>query len=54
MAKATTKYSKEQLVRSERYMHRRDLLNALLKDGAVYSIQEVDTMLEKYMKGKVK
>lgn len=61
MAKATAaetpaaiKYSKEQLIRSERYMRRRDLLGALLKDGKAYTISEVDALLDNFMKGKVK
>lgn len=51
---AVSKYSKEQLISSERYVKRRDLLGALLKDGKDYSVEEVDTLLENYMKGKVK
>lgn len=51
---AATKYTKEQLIRSERYMLRRDLLGALLKDSKRYTIEEVDTLLQNYMKGKVK
>ncbi len=58
MAKDTTvkavKYSKEQLIRSDRYMKRRDLLGALLKDGERYTLEEVDAKLDNYMKGKVK
>ena len=61
MAKATaaetpavTKYSKEQLIGSDRYMTRRDLLGALWEDGKRYSIEEVESALENYMKGKVK
>lgn len=50
---AVTKYSKEQLIKSMRYMTRRDLLGALLKDGERYSLKEVDAMLNKYLKGKV-
>lgn len=58
MAKNTTtktavKYTKEQLIRSARYMKRRDLLSALLEDGERYTFNEVDAMLDKYMKGKV-
>ncbi len=53
-APAATKYTKEQLIRSERYMIRRDLLGALLKDSKRYTIEEVDTLLQNYMKGKVK
>lgn len=50
---AATKYAKEQLIKSDRYMKRRDLLGALLKDGERYTLKEVDAMLDKYMKGKV-
>lgn len=61
MAKATAEgkasaatYTKEQLIRSRRYMNRRDLLGALLKDEKRYTLGEVDTAIENYMKGKVK
>lgn len=50
----TVKYSKEQLIGSDRYMKRRDLLGALLKDGERYTLEEVDAKLDNYMKGKVK
>ena len=50
---AVTKYTKEQLIRSDRFAKRRDLLGALLKDGKLYSIEEVETAIEHYMKGKV-
>lgn len=50
----TVKYSKEQLVGSDRYMKRRDLLGVLLKDGERYTLEEVDAKLDNYMKGKVK
>ena len=60
MAKATAaekpaapKFSKEQLIRSDRFANRRDLLGALLKDGKLYSIEEVETAIEHYMKGEV-
>lgn len=55
MAKNTDapKFSKEQLLRSARYIKRRDLIGALLKDGVKYSHEEVDAAIEKYMKGKV-
>ncbi|MBQ8248497.1 MAG: hypothetical protein IJY93_01260 [Clostridia bacterium] len=52
--RAAIKYSKEQLIRSDRYMKRRDLLGALLKDDERYTFTEVDAMVDHYMKGKVK
>lgn len=44
-------FSKEQLVRSQKYYHRRDALNALLEDEKKYSFVQVDEILEKFDKG---
>lgn len=46
-------HTKEQLLRSERYAKRRDLLTALLEDDKQYTLKEVDTAIEKFLKGKV-
>lgn len=51
---AAPKFGKEQLLRAARYSGRRDLLNTLLQNGEKYSLEEVDTAIENYMKGKVK
>ena len=40
-------YKKEQLVSSK-------IIMALLEDGKAYTLNEVDGLIEKYMKGKVK
>lgn len=48
------RFPKEQIVLSETYVKHRDLVNALLSDGEEYSLKEVDSMIEKYRKGKVK
>jgi len=50
----TTAFSKEQLVSSSRYVHRKDLVNALLAEDRPYCFEEVDSMIDKFMKGKVK
>lgn len=47
-------YTKEQILSSGKYAARRDLLNALLKDGAACTLAETDKLIEKFMKGKVK
>ncbi len=47
-------FSKEQLMASEKYAGRRDLLNALLGDDKSYSINEADAAIERYPKGAVK
>ncbi len=44
-------YTKEQILRSDVYRYRRDLVGALLEDGKNYEIKEVDNMIENYLKG---
>lgn len=46
-------FSKEQLLASERYANRVDLVRALLKDNEVYTFKQVDDLMSKYLKGKV-
>lgn len=41
-------YSKQQLMASKKYAHRRDLIGALLVDGKTYPIGEVDTLIKNY------
>lgn len=48
------KYSKEQIVNSNKYANRKDLLNSLLEDSRSYSFEEVDTVVDNFMKGTVK
>ena len=47
------RYSKEQLLNSKRYSNRRDALGVILADDKKYTIEDVDSLLEKFMKGKV-
>ena len=47
-------YTKGKILSSGKYAARRDLLSALLKDGEAYTHAEVDKLIEKFMKGKVK
>jgi hypothetical protein len=47
------KFTKEQLVQSKRYMDRIDLLNVLLQTDKSYSLEEVDDLMNNFMKGKV-
>ena len=44
-------FTKEQLVTSRKYIHRRDALNALLKDDKQYSFALVDEVLKQFDKG---
>ena len=48
------KFTKEVLVNSKRFYNEQDIVSALLKDGVEYTVSEVEGMIEKYMKGKVK
>lgn len=50
----TVLFTKEQLLQSDRYKHKIDLLNALLDPGKTYSRDEVDNIIKKHMKGKVR
>ncbi|HFQ7741688.1 TPA: hypothetical protein ACHS7G_003105 [Clostridioides difficile] len=45
------KFTKEQIVNSKKYVNRKDLLNAILKDDELYSFSEVEDMINKFMKG---
>ena len=47
-------FTKEQILASKKYLNRRDVLGAILSDGKTYTLEQVDTLLEKFMKGKVK
>lgn len=51
---AEIKHSKELFISSKKYADVRDALGAILEDGKMYSIKDVDAALEKIMKGKVK
>ena len=53
-AAAEPVFTKEALVNCKRFRNDRDIVSALLKDGVEYTIPEVDDMITKYMKGKVK
>lgn len=48
------KFSKEQLLSAERFQDRKDIVNALLSPDEQYTVETVEEMIEKYMKGKVK
>lgn len=50
----SSRYTRKQLLGSEKYRYQRDFLSALLDDEKEYSIQEVDELIKTFMKGKVK
>lgn len=58
MAESKTKtnvnvFTKAQLMASKKYQHNVDLVDALLVDGKSYTLDEVDKLIDNFMKGKV-
>lgn len=47
-------FTKEQIVGSKKYNRFQDFLAGNLEDDKMYSKQDIDDLLEKYMKGMVK
>lgn len=47
-------FTKEAILKSKRWAFRRDALSFLLDDGREYSHEDVETILNDYMKGQVK
>ena len=52
--KAEPEFDKEQILASERYKGKRDLVDALLDEKKKYTLETVDRMIETYQKGQVK
>ena len=52
--KELPKFTKAQIVGSQKYERFKDFLTGNLEDDKMYSMQDVDSMLEKFMKGMVK
>lgn len=48
------KFSKRAFLKSEYYRKKQDLLNALLDDDKMYTTDEVDSLIDNFLKGKVK
>ncbi|WP_349672211.1 hypothetical protein [Lacrimispora sp.] len=47
------RYTKKQLICSEKYCSQSDLLCALLDNGKTYSLAEADEIMNRFKKGKV-
>ena len=52
-AGAAPHFTKAQLMASNKYAGRKDLIGALLDDKESYTIAKVDALIENYLKGKV-
>ena len=51
LEEVVVKYTKQQLLQSEKYRYRRDALQALLKDDETYTDEQVKQILDKFYKG---
>lgn len=47
-------FTKQQLLKSKKYAEKKDLLSALLVDDRSYSMAEVEEILNKFLKRKVR
>lgn len=47
------RFTKAQIIVSEKYASRKDLIGVLLEDGEEYTASQTDELIEKYLKGKV-
>lgn len=47
-------FTKKQILASVKYGNRRDLIDALLEQGKSYTMEEVENLMDNFMKGKVK
>lgn len=52
--KTESKFTKEQIVASRKYSENSDIVKALLEDDKKYTLEEVDSIIEKFKKGKEK
>lgn len=48
-----SKYSKTKILTSNRYRDKQDLISAVWVDDSEKTLDEIDELLETYMKGKV-
>ena len=49
-----TLFTKEQILASNKYADRKDVCNTVIPDDFHGTLNEVDVLIEKFMKGKVK
>lgn len=54
VGKTEQMFCKEQIAESAKYKNRKDLVNALLDGNKKYTMEQVDKLIEEFMKGKVK
>ena len=47
-------YTKKELLASQKYRHKQDLICALLADDGKYTVEQVDKRIENYLKQEVR
>ncbi|WMI82026.1 hypothetical protein [Anaerotignum sp. MB30-C6] len=52
--KMEVQFSKEAILRSQKYRNYRDLLSVVLEKSKAYTYTEIDSVIEKFQKGKVR
>lgn len=52
--KQETLFTKEQILASNKYADKKDVCNTVIPDNFHGTLNEVDVLIEKFMKGKVK
>lgn len=52
--KNQNRYTKAQIAASKRYKDNIDIINALLKEGTLYTLEETDGIIDSFKKGRVK
>ena len=46
-------FTKEQILASKKYSDKKDILGVILCDNRVYTDEQINSLLDKFMKGKV-
>lgn len=46
-------FSKDQILSAERYKHRKDVVNVVLQGSQLYTLEQVDNLIQKFMTGEV-
>lgn len=51
VAETQTSYTKAQIYKAKRYMNRKDIITVMLKEDKRYTFDEVDKLIEQFLKG---
>ena len=52
--KTENRFTKQQVLASKKLSYSKDLINAIMEDGKTYTLKEVETKVNEYLKRKVK